>query len=74
MESFISFYRTRILTKPRCYYARGITPKDEWYDDTIVEGQPNDKDEMIYKYLNVNLIFDVGTNNKRFGTVVKHSM
>ena len=39
----------------------------------IVEGQTNNEDELIDKYLNMNLIFDVGTNGKRCGTVVKCS-
>ena len=39
----------------------------------IVKGQPNYEDELIYNYLNMNLIFDVGTNNARRGTMVKHS-
>ena len=39
----------------------------------IVKGRPNDEDEVIDKYLNMNLIFDVGTNNDCHGTVVKSS-
>ena len=38
----------------------------------IVEGWPEKKEEMIDKYLNVNLIFDVGTNNERCVTMVKN--
>ena len=43
---------------------------NEEYDDMIVKGQPNDKDSVINKYLNMNIIFDVGTNDKHCGTVV----
>ena len=39
----------------------------------IVKGRPIDEDEVIDKYLNMNLIFDVGTNNDFRGTVVKRS-
>ena len=54
-------------------YASGVTPKDWKYYDMIVEGRPNDKDEVIDKYLNVNLIFDISTKNNRRGTLVKRS-
>ena len=39
----------------------------------IVEGQPNNQEEVIDKYLNMNLIFYVITNNKRCRTVVQFS-
>ena len=55
-------------------YASGITPMDETYDDIIVEGRPENEEEVIYNYLNMNLIFDVCTNNEHLGTVVKHSL
>ena len=55
------------------YYASGITPKDEEYGDMIVVGRPDDEEAVIDNYLNMNLIFDVGTNDKRRGTVVKIS-
>ena len=35
--------------------------------------RPENEEEMIDKYLNMNLIFDLGTNSKRRGTVVKRS-
>ena len=54
-------------------YYSGIKPTDEEYDDMIVNRQTNDQDELIYKYLNMKLIFDAGTNDERRGTVVKHS-
>ena len=44
-----------------------VMTMDEEYDDMIVEGPTNDEDDVIDKYLNMNLIFDVGTNNKRRG-------
>ena len=46
-------------------YARIVTPTDKEYDEMIVEGRPNEKYEVIYKYLNMNFIFDVGTKDKR---------
>ena len=36
-------------------------------------GRPNDEYEVIDMYLNMNFIFDVITNNKCHGTVVKSS-
>ena len=53
-------------------YARNVTLTYKDYDDMILEGQPNDEDEVIDNYFNMNLIFDFVTNNKRRGTVVKH--
>ena len=46
-------------------------PTDDEYNDMIVKGWPKDEKEIIDKYLNMNLIFDVGTHDKRSGTVVK---
>ena len=54
-------------------YDRNVTPTDEEYGDMIVKGWNNEEDEVIDKYLNMNLIFDVGTKNGRRGTVVKRS-
>ena len=54
-------------------YDSGFTPTDEEYDDMSVKGRPNNEDEVIDKYLNMNLIFDVGINDKPHGTVVKNS-
>ena len=54
-------------------YSSDVTPMYEEYDDMIVEGRPNDKDEVIEKCLNMNLIFDVCTNDENHGTVVNRS-
>ena len=54
-------------------YSSGVTPTDEDCGDMIFKGRPNEEDEVIDNYLNMNLLFDVGTNNKRCGTVVNHS-
>ena len=54
-------------------YAIDGTPANEDYDDIIVGGQPNDKDEVIDKYLNIKLIFDISTKGKCRGTVVMRS-
>ena len=44
------------------------------YDDMHMDDRPDDNDEeAIDKYLNVELIMDVGTNNEQCGRVVKHS-
>ena len=52
-------------------YYSGVMPTDDEYDGMVVKGRPNDKDEVIDKYLNMNLIFDVRTNSERCGTAVK---
>ena len=39
----------------------------------IVEGRPDEEEEVIDKYIKMNLIFDVRTNNERCGTMVKRS-
>jgi hypothetical protein len=50
------------------------TPNADEYGDMIVEERPDDDDEeAIDKYLNAELILDVGTNNERRGRVVKRS-
>ena len=49
------------------------TPTDEDYDDMMFEGRTDDEDEVIDKYLNMNFIFYVGTNDEHCGTVVKWS-
>ena len=54
-------------------YSSGVTPRDEDYDDMIVKRRPIDKEEVVDKYLKMNLIFDVGTNDERRVTVVKLS-
>ena len=45
----------------------------EDYNDIILEGRLNDKDELIDKYLNMKFISDVGTNNELRGTLFKRS-
>ena len=43
------------------------------YDDMHTDDRPDDDDEeAIDKYLNVELIMDVGTNDKQCGCIVKH--
>ena len=51
-----------------------LTAEDD--GDMIVEEQPNEDDlddDAIDKYLNTELILSVGTNNKRWGHVIKQS-
>ena len=45
-------------------YDISVTPTDEEYDNMIVEGRPDEKEEVIDKYINMNLISDVGTKKK----------
>ena len=41
-------------------------PKDDEYGDMLVDKRPDDdEEEMIDKYLGMELIMDVGTNNER---------
>jgi hypothetical protein len=50
------------------------TPTAAEYDDMHTDDRPDDDDEeAIDKYLNVELIMDVGTNDERRGRVVKRS-
>ena len=50
------------------------TPGLEEYGDMILDKRPEDDDEdAIDKYLNCELILDVGTNNERHGCVIKCS-
>jgi hypothetical protein len=52
----------------------GVMPSAEEYDDMVTEERPEDDDEeAIDKYLNMELIMDVGTENERRGRVVKRS-
>ena len=46
-------------------YDISVTPTDEEYNNMIDEGRPEEEEEVIDKYINTNLIFDVGTSNKR---------
>ena len=46
-------------------------PNDDEYGDMIVDERPDDEEEdMIDKYLGMELIMDVGTNNERGARVV----
>ena len=50
------------------------TPTKNKYDDMTLKTRPDDDDEeAIHKYLNVELIMNVGTNDERCGHIVKHS-
>ena len=52
----------------------GITPTEEEYDDMLVEERPDiEDDEVIDKYLNMELTMGVGTDDERRGRVVKRS-
>ena len=52
----------------------GLTPTEEEYDDMLIDDRPEaDDEEAIDKYLNTELILDVGTNNERRGRVIKRS-
>ena len=51
---------------------RGITPTDEYYGDMIIGERPEaDDEEAMDKYLNVELILDVGLANERWGCVTE---
>jgi Reverse transcriptase (RNA-dependent DNA polymerase) len=55
-------------------HGNDLTPSDEEYDDMHVGARPDDDDEeAVDKYLNVELILDVGHNDERRGRVVKRS-
>jgi hypothetical protein len=55
-------------------HEENTTPNADEYGDMIIEERPDDDDEeAIDKYLNAELILDVGTNNERRGRVVKRS-
>ena len=55
-------------------YQRGVTPDPEEYDDMLVGERPEaDDEEAIDKYLNVELIMDVGSSDERRGRVIKRS-
>jgi hypothetical protein len=53
----------------------GITPTEEEYDDMIVEEQPeaDDDEEAVDKYLNMELRMGAGTDDERWGRVIKHA-
>jgi hypothetical protein len=46
---------------------KGITPMDEEYGDMLAEERPEEDDEAIDKYLNVELTLGVGTDDERRG-------
>ena len=49
-------------------------PNDDEYGDMLVDERPDDdEEEMIDKYLGMELIMDVGTNNERGARVVKRA-
>ena len=53
--------------------AEGVTPTEEEYGDMLVEERPDEDDEAIDKYLNMELTLGVGTDDERRGRVVKRS-
>ena len=54
------------------YGDAGHTPNADEYGDMNIEARPDDDDEeAIDKYLNVELILDVGTDGERRGRVIK---
>jgi hypothetical protein len=50
---------------------KGITPTGEEYGDILVKEYPEEDDEAIDKYLNMELTPGVGTDDERWGLVVK---
>jgi hypothetical protein len=50
---------------------KGITPTGEEYGDMLVKEHPEEDDEAIDKYLNMELTLGVGTDDERWGRVVK---
>jgi hypothetical protein len=56
------------------YMSDGCTPSPEEYDDMDMDERPEDDDEeAIDKYLNVELLMNMGTNDERCGCVIKRS-
>jgi hypothetical protein len=52
----------------------GTTPTKEEYDDMIVEEHPKaDDEEAVDKYLDMELRMGAGTDDKRWGWVIKHA-
>jgi hypothetical protein len=49
------------------------TPTDEEYGDMLIDERPEEDEEAIDKYLNVELTMGVGTDDERRGRVVKRS-
>ena len=54
-------------------YASGVKPTYEEYTDMIVKGRSEEEEEVIDKYLNMNMIFEVVTSEKCCGTMVNRS-
>jgi hypothetical protein len=50
---------------------KGIMPTGEEYGDMLVKECPEEDDEAIDKYLNMELSLGVGTDDERWGQVVK---
>ena len=48
-------------------------PNGDEHGDMLVDERPDDDEEMIDKYLGMELIMDVGTNNERGARVVKRA-
>ena len=60
---------------PSVVLDQGITPTDEDYGDMITRERPEaDDEEGVDKYLNIELILDVGSANERQGSVAKGSL
>ena len=54
----------------------GLEPPAEDYGDMVTEEQPDEDDlddEVIDKYINVELIFGISTNNEIKGSMIKCS-
>jgi hypothetical protein len=51
------------------------TPSESDYGDMLTDERPNDEDEeAIDKYLNVELIMNMGTNDEQRGRVIKRTL
>jgi hypothetical protein len=52
----------------------GITPMEEEYDGMIVEEHPEaDDEEAVERYLNMELRMGAGTDDERWGQVIKRA-
>ena len=54
----------------------GLSPTDDEYGDMMLDERPDDdelSDELMDKYVNAELIFNVGTGNERRGRVTKRA-
>ena len=53
-------------------HSDGITPTAEDYGDMLTDDKPEaDEEEAVNKYLNTELIFNLGTNDELCGCVMK---